>query len=188
MNVLIQNIIRFGLLLGIQIFLLRNVELDNATLFFGVSLFKPFLYLLFILMLPINLGKTPTMLIAFVTGLVMDKFSLSSPMGLHTSACVLIGFIRPFVIQLFFQQQLKESNKFLTPSLSKMGLKNFMLYIIITLSVFMVYFYIIDFWSLRGSDIIKMLLKIISCLFTTILLVVLSQVLFIEKGKQRKRR
>jgi rod shape-determining protein MreD len=186
MNVVVQNIIRFGLILSIQIFLLNNVQLESATLFWGVSLFKPFFYLLFILMLPANLSAVVTMLICFVTGFIMDKYCMSV-VGLHASACVLIGLIRPFVLDLFFRGSAKDAGKPITPSLSKMGFRNFFIYIIIVLTIFVFYFYLLDFWSFRGTDILKMLLKMISCLFTTIILVILSQVLFINTNKKKRR-
>jgi rod shape-determining protein MreD len=186
MSSLVQNIIRFGVILGIQIFLLNHVELQNLTVVWGVSLFKPFFYLLFILMLPSNLSKWATLLICFVTGFIMDKFSTTA--GLHASACVLIGLLRPFILGLFFQQQIKDSNKPVTPSLSKMGFKNFFTYIFIIIGTFIFYFYIVEFWSFKFNDILKMLLKIVSCLFTTLILVILSQVLFIDAGKTKRRR
>jgi rod shape-determining protein MreD len=187
MSSLVQNIIRFGLILGIQIFLLNFTELHNLTVVWGVSLFKPFFYLLFILMLPSNLSKWATLIICFIVGFIIDKFTQSSPAGLHESACVLIGLVRPFILGLFFHQQIKDSNKPITPSLSKMGFKNFFTYIFIIIGIFIFYFFVIEFWSFKLNDILKMLLKIVSCLFTTLVLVILSQVLFIDTGKTKRR-
>ena len=45
MSPLIQNIIRFAVIMAIQILLLNTVELQNVTAVWGVSLFKPFFYL-----------------------------------------------------------------------------------------------------------------------------------------------
>jgi rod shape-determining protein MreD len=188
MSPLIQNIIRFGLIMAIQIFLLNTVELHNLSVAWGVSLFKPFFYLLFILMLPANMHRGATMIICFFTGLLIDKFSIGNPQGIHASACVLIGLIRPFILNLFFQSGLKENTKLITPSLSKMGFKNFFIYIFFILTIGIFYFYVIEFWSFQLNDILKMLLKIISCLFTTLVLVILSQVLFIDNVKQKRRR
>ena len=63
MSPLIQNIIRFAVIMAIQVLLLNTVELQNVTAVWGVSLFKPFFYLLFILMLPSNLSKAATMIV-----------------------------------------------------------------------------------------------------------------------------
>jgi len=42
MSPLIQNIIRFAVIMAIQVLLLNTVELQNVTAVWGVSLFKPF--------------------------------------------------------------------------------------------------------------------------------------------------
>ncbi len=186
MTPLIQNIIRFGLILGIQIILLREVEVHDVAVVWGISLFKPFFYLLFLLMLPANLPRWATLLISFFTGFVVDKYSQTP--GLHATACVLFGFVRPFILGRFFQSNIIDMKKSFTPSLSKMGFRNFFIYIMILLTLTIFYYYVIEFWSLRFSDILKMLLKVVSCLFTTVVLVILSQVLFINTGVKRKKR
>lgn len=53
-----------------------------------------FFYIGFLLYLPYGLSRTYTMLIAFVTGLVIDIFS-NTP-GIHASACIFLVFIKDF--------------------------------------------------------------------------------------------
>ncbi len=186
MSQVIQNIIRFGIILFIQIFLLNSVEVARNTSLYNVALFKPFFYFLFILMLPVNMPRGLVIIISFLTGLTLDFYT--NKFGLHASASLLLGFIRPFLLNIFFNQPGKESKTLVTPSLVKMGFKNFFLYSLICLTVTITYFYIIEFWSFKLSALLTMFLNIISCIFTTIVLVILSQVLFLDVNKKSKTR
>lgn len=60
--------------------------------------FNPFLYIMFILMLPVNINKVLLLFIAFLTGLTIDIFS-GTP-GMHASACLVLAFIRPGFLNL----------------------------------------------------------------------------------------
>lgn len=56
----------------------------------------PYIYILFLLMLPITLPHSVDMLIGAAVGIIMDIFCNS--LGVHTSACVLVMFIRPYLL------------------------------------------------------------------------------------------
>jgi rod shape-determining protein MreD len=53
---------------------------------------------MFILLLPVEIPSWSLLLLSFATGLIMDFFS-GSP-GMHTSATVLVGFVRPYVLRI----------------------------------------------------------------------------------------
>ena len=77
---LIINLIRFVLLVFIQVFLLKNITLYDLS--------TPYLYILFILLLPF---ETPNILLfplAFILGITIDAFC-NTP-GLHAATCVLL--------------------------------------------------------------------------------------------------
>jgi rod shape-determining protein MreD len=188
MNQLVQNIIRFGIIVFIQIFLLNDVEIIKYTTPNNpnMSLFRPFFYLLFILMLPANISRYFTLIICFVVGITIDTFT--NKYGLHTSTCLVLGLVRPTVLNIFFQTNVQDMRKLVTPSLVKMGFRNFLIYIFICLSIAITYFYVLDYWSFKLSDIVKMLLNIATCLLTTIVLVLLSQLLFLDVDKKPRKR
>ncbi|MDP2187877.1 MAG: hypothetical protein Q8J69_04255 [Sphingobacteriaceae bacterium] len=85
-----KQLIRWGLLLLLQVFLFNRIG------FF--SLFNPFIYVFFILMLPLATSRSLLLLLAFITGFAVDIFSNTG--GLHAFASTLIAFIRPFWVKI----------------------------------------------------------------------------------------
>ena len=85
-----QQILHFIVFLVLQIpFLYKMVLFDRAFGFFYVG---------FLLLLPFGLSRSLSMVIALVSGLVIDVFS-NTP-GIHASACILIVFIKDFWFRL----------------------------------------------------------------------------------------
>jgi rod shape-determining protein MreD len=159
--------------------------LHNVTMIGNFTLFKPHFYILFILMLPIGLNRNLTLIISFLTGLVMDLFT-SQP-GLHTSACLLLGLIRPSLISVFIQSNLKDKNKMVSPSISQMGFPSFLLYCVIAASVYNLYFFIIDVWSFKLKDVGIIFGRAFISLVVSLVLFIISQALFISSGPKRLR-
>jgi len=112
------NIARWLLLLFVQIFLLRNIGFYNLS--------TPFVYALFILILPFNLPNLALYLLAFFTGLTMDAFY--DTMGVHISACVLMAFSRIIFISISLNRDSIDEPE---PSLGNMGFKWFGLYALV---------------------------------------------------------
>jgi hypothetical protein len=63
--------------------------------------------------------------IGFITGLTLDYFKLTP--GLHTAACVLIAYIRPFIINVLISKEVTELT-FHEPSPRGMGWTQYMIY------------------------------------------------------------
>lgn len=83
-----KHIIRFIVVMALQVLLFDQLQL------LGVC--HPYIYILFLLMLPITLPHSVDMLIGAAVGIIMDIFCNS--LGVHTSACVLVMFIRPYLL------------------------------------------------------------------------------------------
>lgn len=79
----------------IGLILLQGFVLINASLFNGLAI--PFVYIFFILLLPVEINRVLLIFICFTTGFLVDLF-YHTP-GFHASACVLVGFIRPGVLK-----------------------------------------------------------------------------------------
>src|SRR6056297_4336346 len=90
-KVLPRYIISFILLLTLQILVLNNIQLSGFI--------NPYLYVLFILILPFETPKWMLLLLAFILGMVVDLFSHTP--GMHTSATVFMAFLRPYVLEFF---------------------------------------------------------------------------------------
>jgi rod shape-determining protein MreD len=186
MGVFTNNIIRFVVIMALQIFFFNDAYVQGSTTVGANALLKPQFYILFILMLPITLHKNLTLRIAFVTGIIMDIFC--NTYGLHASACVLLGLLRPFLIDRFFQTKLKVNNKFLTPSLAVMGFRNFFIYTITSTVIYNIYFYIIRTWSFKPTNFLYMLLCIVMGIITSEILFILAQAFFVNADEKKTRR
>ena len=90
MNKAIANIIRFIILIAAQVFICNNID------FFGFI--NPYIYILALLLLPLEIPKSAQYLIAFATGFIIDMFSLT--FGMHASASLLVIFVRPYIVNL----------------------------------------------------------------------------------------
>ncbi|MDR2972407.1 MAG: hypothetical protein LBU83_10850 [Bacteroidales bacterium] len=88
MNKFSKNLSRFFVLILLQVFVFNYVQL------FGFL--NPFVYLLFLILLPIELPKSTQYIIAFVTGFIVDAFLRTY--GIQSFACVFMVFLRPYII------------------------------------------------------------------------------------------
>ena len=84
-----KNIIRFVVLILVQVLVLNHIN------FFGYL--DPYLYVLFILMLPFEIPGWMLLISAFLLGLGIDLFSGTS--GIHTAASVFMAFCRPAMLR-----------------------------------------------------------------------------------------
>ena len=90
MNKTIQHIVRFFILIAIQVLLLNNVQISGYL--------NPYVYILFIMLLPPKMPKAIVLVLAFVMGFTIDLFSDS--FGIHTAASVLLAYVRPSILSL----------------------------------------------------------------------------------------
>ena len=90
-NILTHSI-RFVLLLIVQVMVLKQVSFDTQVLKYVEVLVYP----LFLMLLPVRISHPLLIFIGFILGIVIDIF-YGTP-GVHASACVFTGFIRPFLL------------------------------------------------------------------------------------------
>ncbi len=87
---LLTHIVRSIAYLLMQIILLQDIVLfDKAFLF---------VYVMSIILLPVEIGPLLLIVIGFITGLTVDIFY--NTQGIQASACVLIMFLRPYFFKL----------------------------------------------------------------------------------------
>ena len=92
---LIQNIFSFIVLILLQVLVLNNVQF--------LGFLNPYIYILFILSLPVKFPRWITLILGFVLGLIIDIFS--NTIGIHAFATVLIAFFRAGIIKLFISSR-----------------------------------------------------------------------------------
>jgi rod shape-determining protein MreD len=90
MYIIARNILRFVLVIIFQVLVMDNVMINGYMV--------PYMYLLFILLMPFETPRWIVLLSAFALGLGIDLFEHTP--GMHTAACVLAGFARPYFLGL----------------------------------------------------------------------------------------
>lgn len=180
MSAPIRFIVNFILIMAVQVFVLNDIVLKSSLTLVGIPAFIPLIYPLVLLLLPVNTNPWLTMFLGFVVGLTMDMFC-NTP-GMHAAACVLLGFIRPSLLNLFFQQSIKELGD-TVPTLFRMGLRSFLLYVAMAILIHHLFFYIIQIWSFKNFFYI--LFKTLLSGLLSVLLILLSQLLFAKREIRR---
>lgn len=162
---------RFVFIILIQILVINNIELDTYI--------NPYIYIIFILTLPVTMKPWLVVSLAFFTGMVMDTFS-STP-GLHMAAAGFIGYFRKFYLE--FACSKEDFEKQITPSISKKGFAWFTLYtFLLTLLHHTVLFYL-EIYSL--SEFFRTFFRILASTSFSVLIIVVSQLLFYRKKEDR---
>lgn len=145
----------FVLLILLQVLIFNNIQFSGYV--------NPYIYLLFILLLPVEIPSWLLLLLAFSTGLVMDFFS-SSP-GMHTSATVLAGFVRPFILNVISPRDGYEPGS--APSMLTYGLRWFLIYTLLIVLVHHTALFFIEVF--RFTDFFRTMLRVLlSSLFSVI--------------------
>lgn len=83
-----KQIGRYILVMLLQVLLFDRLQLWGAC--------HPYIYILCLMMMPITLSHSVSMIIGSAAGLVMDAFCNS--LGIHTAACIALMFVRPYLI------------------------------------------------------------------------------------------
>ncbi len=173
MSTLVKNIIRFALFILVQVFVLHHVPPLHKFI-------TPYLYFLFIIWLPFGMSRGMLMLLAFIYGLTLDYF-LHDP-GLHAAACVLIAYVRPFLINMLIRQEGDELN-YASPSIRSMGwAPYFMLVFILT---FLHNGYVVFLEWMQFGTFFYFLGKVLATTGISMLLILITELLFFRKEKFR---
>jgi rod shape-determining protein MreD len=170
-RVIIINLIRFVLLVFLQVFLLKNISLYNLS--------TPYLYILFILLLPFEIPNLLLFVLAFILGLSIDAF-YDTP-GLHAASCVLLAFVRVLFISITVQKDGFDNEP--EPTLSIMGFRWFFTYALV-LTLFH-HFFLFNLEVFRFSELEYTLTRFILSSVFTVFLMLVSGLLFFRK-KERK--
>lgn len=171
MSSLLRNIIRLMLFILVQVFVLNQIPPLHQYI-------TPYIYFLFILWLPFSIGRSSLLIVSFITGLCLDFFTKTP--GLHAAACVFIGYVRPFLVNLLMSQQGKEFN-YREPSVTSLGFSQYVTYaVVLTLFHHSVLFTIQAF---QFGNILYLLLKTAGSTVISLLLITVIEIIFIRKQK-----
>jgi rod shape-determining protein MreD len=128
----------FFVLILLQLLIFNNIQFSGYV--------NPYVYVMFILILPLSIPSWILLLISFMTGFVIDIFS--GTMGVHTFATVMAGFVRPWVLSL--NVALEASEPSTSPSSYISGRRWFLIYVIAVVLVHHLSLFYIEVFSLSG--------------------------------------
>ncbi len=169
MRIGILQLISFFLYVIVQILLLKNLVLFNTAFCF--------LYIAFILMLPVELNVLLLMLIGFITGFTIDIFYDS--LGMHAFALVLISYARNYWLATITPQGGYDIGS--TPSIGANGLQWFIVY---TLPLVFIHHFTVFFIEASGfGQFWYTMLKVIASVFFTVIVLLILQYLFPDRRR-----
>ena len=168
---MINSILRFGLifilLILLQVLLFNNIQFSGYV--------NPYVYIMFILLLPIDIPSWLLLILSFVTGLIIDFFS-GSP-GMHTSATVLVAFIRPYILRIVSPSDGYESGS--DPSMLSYGFRWFFFYALLVVLVHHTALFYLEVFRFAGF-FRTMLRVLLSSIFSMTFILLIE---FYRRGK-----
>jgi hypothetical protein len=166
-NLIGRNIVRFIVLVLIQVLVMDNVLLGGYL--------NPYFYILFILLMPFETPRWILLIAGFFLGLTIDLFT--NTLGMHTAATVFMAFIRPAILSTFAPRDGYEPDTF--PRIFFYGFNWFARYaLILTFLHHLVLFYIEVF---NFQDFLSTFLRVILSTILTTATVIISQYFIFRK-------
>ena len=170
MNKTVLQIIRFVVLVLFQVLVINHIRLGGYV--------HPYIYMLFIMLLPFNTPKWQLLVLGFTLGLAVDLFT-GTP-GLHAGATTLMAFCRPSIIQLISGNQKFENIP--EPNLGQLDGMWFFRYVLCLVFVHHFALFFLESFSFRliGQVLLRILLSVPVSVF------LIMMILYIFK-RERKR-
>ena len=160
-NILPRNIARFIILIIVQLLVFDSIQFSGYI--------NPYIYVLFILLLPFETPKWLLLASAFLLGFIIDIFS--NTLGMHTAATVFMAFLRPYILDLISPRDGYESGT--VPRIFYYGVNWFTRYaFILILAHHFVLFYVEIF---RFGNFFSTFLRVILSTVISLIFIVLSQ-------------
>ena len=158
---LVKYVGMFMFLVLIQVLLLNNIQFSGYV--------NPFMYVLFILLLPFHTPRYLLLILSFALGMAIDIFG-NTP-GIHASACTFMGFLRPGVISAITTRESLDVTE--QPRVKHMGIGWFVKYTFLLVFAHHLFLFFIEAFTFHGF--IHTLSRAILSTVFTIILVLISQ-------------
>lgn len=166
---IISYILYFILFSLVQIIFFRNILLFDYALCF--------VYLGYLLILPIDIKPIPLMLIGFGMGLLIDSFF--DTVGINAFVCVLIAYIRPYILKLLTPGGGYDA--LMEISIRYMGFVWFIKYAALLIFIHHFIFFSLEAWNI--SFFLDVFIRTVLSTIFTLFVIVLLQYLFNRSDK-----
>jgi len=168
---MVINLFKYAIVFLVSV-LLQVLIFNNILI---ARMISPFFYILFIILLPFDTPRALLLFLSFTLGLTIDIFT-NTP-GVHASACLLTGFLRPFILQLISSRETLESVS--APRVENMGFQWFAGYVTFLVIIHHLFLFFIEAFTF--NSFLLTLLKVILSSVLSVILIVLSQFLIFRK-------
>lgn len=142
----------FLLLLVLQEFVFDNINLGGVV--------NPYIYIMFIILLPLDIPGWMLLMLGFGTGAAVDF--MSGTAGLQTIASTWLAFVRPTVVGLLLGKDLVYEGGI--PTAGRVGTGRFLRYLAVMVLLFDIPFFILE--DLSGSAWVITLRIVLSSAFS----------------------
>lgn len=146
--------------------LLQGLVLNHINFLDSIN---PYLYILFLIKTPANIGRGNLLLIGFALGMCVDV--LSSTPGMHASATTLAAYIKPNIDAMFADRDERKNG--VVASAKSFGLASYMRYAaVLTILHHLAYFFV----CASNIELIFLVLKntLCSVIFTMLLVFIIE--------------
>ena len=163
-------------ILSFFVYVFAQVLIFNKVVLFETA--YSFIYIGFLLTLPLEIAVIPGMLIGLFLGLGIDSFT--NTFGLHASASVLLMYFRPIFISFLTPQGGYPAGT--TPQPNKIGLGWFTTF---ALPLIFIHQLVIFFVEYGGFDLFGITLsKVVASTIYSFILIVVIQYIFIIRSRK----
>lgn len=167
MYIILRNIIRLIVVVLFQVLVMDNVMLNAYMV--------PYIYVLFILLMPFETPRWIVLLMGFVLGFSIDLYEHT--LGVHTAATVLIAFIRPYLLDMLAPRDGYDPDTF--PRIYYYGFTWFLKYTLILVFIHHMSLFYLEVFHLQ--DFLSTLLRVVLSTILSASTIVLSQYFVFRK-------
>ena len=160
-----KYIVMFIILVLLQVLILNNIQFSG--------LINPYIYILFILLLPFTIPGYLLLGLSFLLGITIDIFN-NSP-GMHAGATVLLGFMRPGIARLISSREIIEKGNM--PNMAQLGYASFIKYTVFAVLVHHFFLFYAEAFSF-GGFFETFLRFILSSIFSIIIILASQFIIF----------
>lgn len=170
LNQIPVNAFRLLLLLLAQILIFSNINFS--------SFINPYVFPLFVLLLPFETPRWLLMLLGLGSGLLLDVFLGST--GMHAAAGLLIAYLRPFLINIITP---KGTEFEISPNVYSQGITWFLVYLGITMLLYLGFYFVIE--AATFFNFFLLLVKILVSALVSVIFMLIFLFLFSSRKKRR---
>ena len=160
-----KYLVIFIVLVLVQVLILNNIQFSGFV--------NPYIYILFILLLPFTIPGYMLLGLSFILGITIDIFN-NTP-GVHAGATVLLGFLRPAIADLISSREMIEKGN--SPTMNQLGFASYLKYTVIAVFIHHLFLFYAEAFSFSGF-FHTLLRCILSSAFSIVLILASQFILF----------